>query len=145
MPAAEVYPFVESILAHHDVFISPLKGGEVPLLGVYPLGTPRRGRLTTFTFVRSEDVAGLMDHPALLVQTVLLLPNTDVRQLSTSFRTLFADQQRQSMVPSGEHSVLIRGAGREVAECVEYLRIIDETSAVRVETPEPSPAVHGGR
>jgi hypothetical protein len=149
MPAAEVYPFVEAILAHHQVYIAPLKGGEVPLLGIYPLAQSRRGRLTTFTLVPPEDLPGLIDHPALLVQSVILLPNTDVRQLSTSMRVMFADQNRQSLVPAGEHSLIVQGAGREVAQTARYLLIIDEAAgaaerarqaaAEKAQAPVPGP------
>jgi len=145
VPVEEVYPFVESILAHHYAFITPAKGGKVPMLTVHALqaggrsGSPHK----SWTKVTPEDLPKYKDHPALLILTTVHLPNTEVRQISTSMRTMFTDQNTQNMIAVGDHSVLLMGPGRMVAEMAEMLLLIDEASAVRVEetgeVPGPQP------
>jgi len=139
VPAAEVYPFVEGILAHHSVYIAPVKGGSVPMLGVYPTALLQRGgsqnqrASIAWTVVPADEVSVFEDHPALFIQTVIHLPSLDVRQVSTSMRVLFSDPFTGSVVPIGEHSLLVRGSGRTVAQTVEFLRLCEESEKVHAE------------
>ncbi|MEW6072959.1 MAG: hypothetical protein AB1726_10270 [Planctomycetota bacterium] len=134
VPAGEVYTFAEAILFHHGVYLAPVKGGHVPMLGVY---VPNVGRGQTpmlrmnWVSVPPETISHYLDHPALLVETAVHLPSTEVRQLATTMRQLWPDQYTQAMVPVGDHGVLIRGTGRDVARTVAFLLRMDEQATPR--------------
>ena len=145
VPQAEVYPFVESILVHHGVYIAPVKGGRVPMLCVFHTSAGRGapGRFMAWAKVLPEDLPAMEDHPALLVESYLYLPNLEVRQLSTSMRTMLSDQRTQMMIPVADHGVLVRGSGRELSRMASFLHLVDESHASRmpsgVETVETPP------
>lgn len=139
VPAAEVYPFVEGILAHHSVYVAPVKSGSVPVLGVYPTallqrsGPSNQRASIAWTVVKAEELSHFEDHPALFIQTVIHLPSMDVRQVATSMRVLFSDPFTGSVVPIGDHSLLVRGSGRTVAQTVEFLRLCEEAEKAHAE------------
>ncbi len=80
--------------------------------------------------VAPENLEAYVDQPATLITTVLYLPNTEVRQLSTSLRALLTDQNTQTMLPAGEHSVILQGFGSYVASLARLLQIVDAESAI---------------
>ena len=62
--------------------------------------------------------------------TVLNLPNTDVRTLSNSLRTMLTDANTQQIIPLGNsNSVLLSGFGSNVAALAKMLQFVDEASA----------------
>jgi type II secretion system protein D len=83
--------------------------------------------------VAPENLESYADQPATLITTVLYLPNTEVRQLSTSLRALLTDQNTQTMLPAGEHSVILQGFGSYVASLARLLQIVDAESAIESE------------
>jgi general secretion pathway protein D len=87
-------------------------------------------------YVRPEDLYKYADQPATLVTTVLHLPNTDARNLSTSLRTLFTDTLTSGMAPATDHSVILRGFGSSIAALAELLYLIDE-EAGRITSVDP--------
>ena len=80
-------------------------------------------------FVQPDEVEDYEDFPATLITTTLFLPNTEVRQLSTSMRTMLPDQQTQQMIPVGDHAVILTGFGTQVAALVKLLTLVDNLSA----------------
>jgi hypothetical protein len=63
------------------------------------------------------------------VTTILDLPNTDVRNLSNSVRTMFTDANTQQIIPVGtSDSLIVTGFGSQVAAVVEMLRLVDEAA-----------------
>jgi general secretion pathway protein D len=80
-------------------------------------------------YVTPDELDKYADQPAVLITTVIDLPNTDVRNLSNSMRPLFPDQNTQQLIPVGTtNSVVIMGFGSQVASTVKMLRFIDEAS-----------------
>ena len=81
-------------------------------------------------YVLPDELEDFADQPAVLITTVLTLPNTDVRQLTTSLRPLMPDQSTQSMLNAGSsNSLILQGFGTNVVHLTRLLRIIDEHSA----------------
>ncbi len=81
-------------------------------------------------YVLPENLQDYADQPATLITTVLHLPNTEVRQLSTSLRTLLTDTNTQSLIAAGDHSVILQGFGSNMASLAQLLLLIDRESAV---------------
>lgn len=131
VPATEVQGFVEAMLRAEDVMITIDRAAEPRLIGVHSLQTAyRNGIRSRAQAVDSDDVELMRRHPAMLFQTVVDLPNVDVRQMSNSMRTLIVDANTQQMLPAGnEHSMVVIGYGPMVADMVEQLRAIDAASA----------------
>jgi len=127
IPADEIYEFVEGLLVFHGFTIAPIKGGERPVLGVYSGQNARSARRIVVSVDRLGAFAG---HPALLLQTTIELPHTDVRQLSTSLRAMLTDTNTQTLLPAGESSLLIASPAGQLIDFVTQLREIDEAGRV---------------
>lgn len=144
VPAQEVYTFVESLLMHSDFAISPVTDREPRLLAVYSLnGQEAQRRRGDVVYVPSDRIELCSRHPAVLVQTVVDLPNTDVRTLSNSMRTLFTDANTQQIIPVGNsNSLILVGFGSHIASIVRTLLAIDQVARNDMETRpkvEPQP------
>jgi general secretion pathway protein D len=67
-----------------------------------------------------------------LIRTVVHLPNTDVRQLVNSLRTVQTqNQQYDSMINAGQsNAIILTGFGSNVAATVKLLLLIDQASRI---------------
>lgn len=132
VPAAEAWGWVESLLLQGG-FVLCLLSPEAPHLVAVQSLEPRGGRMPTQTlhFVPSSQIDALAEHPALLVTTVLEMPNTDVRQLGNSLRGLTIDPTgQQNVIPVGNtDSVILSGTGRQVLSLVTMLREVEAAQA----------------
>ena len=79
--------------------------------------------------VLPDELEAYANQPATLITTVLTLPNTDVRQLSTSLRAMLTDTNTQTLLPAGEYSIILQGFGSYIYSLARLLLIVDETSA----------------
>jgi hypothetical protein len=80
-------------------------------------------------YVTPADLENYLDQPATLITTVLNLPNTDVRTLSTSMRTMLTDTNTQAMIPAGERALILQGFGTSIASLASLLYLVDDQSA----------------
>jgi general secretion pathway protein D len=80
-------------------------------------------------YVLPTDLQDYADQPATLITTVLSLPNTETRQLTTSLRGLFTETATESLLAVGDHSVLLQGFGSNIAALAQLLYIVDRESA----------------
>jgi hypothetical protein len=129
VPEDEVYSFIEAALIEADLYIAPVKGGEVPILGVYWLNE-RSFQTAEPLHVEQGDVAAYAEHPALLISTMIQLPHTDTRTLQTQLRAKITNSTVQSMISTGRHNLMLTGAGSYVAGLVQSLFEIDEANAL---------------
>lgn len=130
VPAAEVQSFFEQLLVANDYALHTLRGAAPRLVVIESLRTQARNTVRdSAVIVPSEKLQHLATHPATLVSTVVHLPNTDVRQLSNSMRTLITDANTQQMLPAGNtNAVVLTGFGSQVARFADMLRTIDANS-----------------
>jgi hypothetical protein len=135
VPAQEVYPFVEAVLAQNDFMLVPRSDREPRLLAVENLNTNRRNTIRSEAiFVPADQLAAWSRHPAILVTTVIDLAHTDVRTLANSMRAMFTDQSTQLMVPVGNsNSLMITATGSTVAHLATMLKAVDDASAASVD------------
>ena len=127
----------EGILASSDFVLTVLSGEDPRILEVTSLQTGQRNTIRVGAiFVPVEELEEMAKHPALLLTTVIHLPNTDVRQLSNSMRTMITDANTQQMLPAGNtNSLVLTGFGTNVAQLVNLLRRVDEYAT----PPKPPP------
>jgi general secretion pathway protein D len=83
-------------------------------------------------YVLPEDLGQYEDQPAVLIRTVVHLPNTDVRQLVNSLRTVQSpNQQFDQMINAGQsNAIILTGFGANVAAQVKLLMLIDQASRI---------------
>lgn len=138
VPPAEVYFVVETLLVENGLLFSRLSDREPRLLALHSVqnsGPLRAGALT----VPLADLDVWTRHPAFLVTTSIDLPNTDVRTLSNSMRSMLHDANTQQIIPVGNSNTLIlTGFGPGVSSLVDMLRATDAAMARELERrPKP--------
>jgi type II secretory pathway component GspD/PulD (secretin) len=139
VPPERVWEITEQILVQSDFVLAPLSRTEPRMMSVRSLNTSNRANLRNDAlFVPAGELAEFARHPAILVTTIVDLPNTDVRNLSNSIRTMFTDANTQQIVPVGSsNSLIITGFASSVVSIVRMLEIVDQ--AARPSEPAPHP------
>jgi general secretion pathway protein D len=82
-------------------------------------------------YVPPENLSEYEDQPATLITTVLSLSNTDTKTLSTSLRGLLTDNNTQTLLSAGEHSVVLQGFGSNIAALARLLELVDKESRIQ--------------
>jgi hypothetical protein len=128
LPPEEVQPWIENLLIQNGFVLQPILSGEQPLAAIHLRSSRHLG--TVSTSIGAEDLESVKDSAATIFSTVLMLPNTDVRQLSSSLRVLISDRDTQSLLPAGStHSLHIRGFGPWVYEIAEMVKRVDVSAS----------------
>lgn len=129
VPPSEVYRIVETLLAANDFALVHLSDTEPRIWSVQSL-QGQGGRVSQLrnnaVHVQESELGAWMAHPATLITTTISLPNTDVRTLSNSLRTLFTDANTQQIIPVGSSGLFITGFASNVNSLVRMLRSVDE-------------------
>lgn len=132
IPKTDFYSFFQIMMIINDFVCSRIGPEHLSVIVISSMGQSgnRGGNLRSeAVYVLSEDIERYADQPATLVTTVIDLPNTDVRTLSNSMRTMFTDANTQQIIPVGNsNSLVITGFGSHVASIVKMLRFVDEAS-----------------
>lgn len=137
VPRAGVQSFFEGLLVENDFVITVLREAEPRLLGITSLQTSQGSTLRASAhLVPEEELQAWRDHAAVLITSVVHMPNSDVRQLSNSTRTMIADINTQQMLPAGSsQSMIVTGYADQVAKMARMLRIIDDSAARETSSP----------
>ena len=102
-------------LAHNDCFLVRVGSPDAELVVVQLSSGKIGSRLrSAAVFVESENLAAFEHQYALLIQTVLDVPSSDVRQLATSMRSLLTDTTTQNMIAVSQTSIVLQGTGSTV-------------------------------
>lgn len=130
VPADKVQHTFETLLLAAGFVLAPPQVPDVPIFRVSSLyGQERSSLRANTTFLTPDQIPMAEAHPAVLFTVTLDLPNTDVRQLSNSMRTLITDANTQQLLPAGNsNSVVMVGFGEQIAGMARTLRIIDEAA-----------------
>ncbi len=91
-------------------------------------GQGRGGARADSIYVSPEELPLYADQPATLIQTVVVLPNIEVRTLANSMRQLAPDPNTLTAVPVGDNTVILQGFGSNIAALVRMLELVDEAS-----------------
>jgi hypothetical protein len=125
--SSELTPFVEGVLRDSDFILSANGGAHS-----YTIRSVTHGRSSSMNWLQvpSSEIRLMREHPALLMQTILVLENVDARQLSTNLRPVFQNPAYQSIMNMGNsNAILMRGTGLELARTVRFLSEVDAASA----------------
>ena len=125
VPREKTYSIVESILVDHGYGISPIKGGTLPILGVYRLDSIKR-ESKPLSVDPKEIAAVASDHPALYVQTVVTVEKLDPRVIQKQLRHEITDISLQTLAAVGDKRVLIKGLAPWVGEMTRQIRASDQ-------------------
>jgi hypothetical protein len=128
----------ETFLVVNDFLFAPLTAVEPRLFTVISLDTGARSTIRSRSMYlpadRLDEAAG---HPAMLFTTVIQLPNTDVRQVSTALRQMFPDPNTELMLPVGNsHSMVLIGFGPHVSSLAQLLEVADEAAGSDPAVPD---------
>lgn len=130
IPKSDFYSFFQIMMIMNDFVCTRVGPEHLAVVLIQSIsGNNRTQARQNAVYVTPDELDKYADQPAVLITTVIDLPNTDVRNLSNSMRPLFPDQNTQQLVPVGTtNSVVIMGFGSQVASTVKMLRFIDEAS-----------------
>lgn len=130
VPKKDFYSFFQIMMVINDFVCSKIGPDHLSVVLISNLQAPNKGNLRKdAVYVAPNEIDKYADQPATLITTVLDLPSTDVRTLSTSLRQMFTDAQTQQIIPVGNsNSLLITGFGSDVAAIVRMLRFVDNAS-----------------
>lgn len=132
VPASEVVRIVEVLMIANDFVFLRVSNEEPRVWIVQSLqaGGSRGGPQVRndAVLIDEKDLPLCSDHPATLVTTTIELPNTDVRTLSNSMRTMFTDANTQQIIPVGSNSLILTGFAPNVAGLARLLHEIDRVS-----------------
>ncbi|MFT7676232.1 MAG: type II secretory pathway component GspD/PulD (secretin) [Planctomycetota bacterium] len=131
VPPAMVQEVFEQVMLESHFVLGIVSDMEPRMFSLVNLNTGRRTTLrSSARYVARQDLEVYRNHPALMISTVVALPNTDVRQLSNSMRTMITDANVQQMLPAGAgNSMVVTGFGRSTVELVDMLERIDASRA----------------
>ena len=140
IPKSDFYSFFQIMMIINDFVCIRIGPDHLSVVLIQSLqGTGRGGGpqvRNEATYVQPEEIDRYADQPATLITTVIDLPNTDVRTLSNSMRTMFTDANTQQIIPVGANSLIITGFGSNVASIVRMLHFVDAASKTTIEPPE---------
>ena len=124
------YSFFQVMMIISDFVCTEIGEDDISVIKIDSLATAARNNLRAGAlYVEPERLADYEDQPATLITTVVSLPNTDVRQVSNSMRSMITDPNTQQMLPAGNsQSMVLVGFGSNVVALANMLRIIDEAS-----------------
>lgn len=147
LPPERVYPFVEAVLRQNGYALSLIDAHAPRLLALIDMSSGRSQPPNPRVWsVPAEQLEGYALHPALLIQTTLELPHTDVRQLANSLRSVQGGNSFLQIINAGSTGqVLLSGTAGEVWDCARMLLDMDAREGKRTPPPEVKPESKAGK
>ncbi|HIK59810.1 MAG TPA: hypothetical protein EYF98_03875 [Planctomycetes bacterium] len=138
VPKKDFYNFFQILLVINNFVCTQVGPEPISVIEITSLDTGARSTIkSASTYVDPEDLHEYENQPATLITSVIHLPNTDIRQVTTSLRQMFPDPNTQSMLPAGNtNSVVLMGFGSNVVSLARMLTIVDNASKVDPIVPQ---------
>jgi len=132
VPKERFYSFFQVMMIINDFVCTEIGEQGISVIKIDSLQTTQRNTIRSQAVnVEPEDLEKYADQPATLITTVIDLPNSDVRQVSNSLRTMITDANTMQMLPAGNTTTMVlTGFGSNVIALVRMLQIIDEASKI---------------
>ncbi len=132
------YSFFQVMMIISDFVCTEIGEDDISVIKIDSMATAARNNLRAGAlYVEPDRLSEYEDQPATLITTVVSLPNTDVRQVSNSMRSMITDPNTQQMLPAGNsQSMVLVGFGSNVVALANMLKIIDDASQTDVIPPE---------
>lgn len=100
IPKSDFFQFFQIMMIINDFVCTKVGPDHLSVWLIQSLaGNARTTVRSDAVYVSPEDLDRYADQPAVLINTVVDLPNTDVRTLSNSMRTMFTDANTQQIIP----------------------------------------------
>ncbi|MSR64003.1 MAG: hypothetical protein EXS08_16390, partial [Planctomycetes bacterium] len=131
IPKDGFYEFFQIQLFLNEFVCIEIGPPHIRVILIQSLQPNSRGQQTIkqkTVYVAPQDVEDYLDRPAVLITTVLNFKNIDARALQTSLRALVVDSNTQTMVPVGQHSLILQGFGSYIASLAKLLSLVDQVS-----------------
>ncbi|MCY2961503.1 MAG: hypothetical protein NTY35_15175 [Planctomycetota bacterium] len=132
IPKSDFYSFFQIMMIINEFVCTKIGPDHLAVVLIQSSAPNQRGGAGTLkkdaVYVAPEDLDRYADQPAVLIHTVVDLPHVDARQLSTSLRQMFPDQQTQSILPVSGSSLILTGFGSDVAAMVRMLQFVDKAA-----------------
>lgn len=130
----DFYSFFQIIMIINRFVCTRIGPEDLSVVVVASLDSPARASIKQDAiYIGPDEIESYANQPATLVQTVLHLPNMDVRTMGASMRQLVVDPNTMQLIPIPEsNSIILTGFGSNVASLTKMLMLINEVSA-----PEP--------
>ncbi len=133
IPVDDFYQFFQIMMFINDFVTVEVGPRHLSVVVLQSLAGPNQQRNSIrqrTTYVLPEELEDFADQPAVLITTVLHLPNSNTRQLPATLRPLMADATTQSLVSVGDsNSIILQGFGSQIAALARLLYIVDRESA----------------
>jgi len=133
IPKSDFYSFFQIMMIINEFVCTKIGPDHLAVVLIQSSAPNQRGGGGTLkkdaVYVEPQDLDRYSDQPAVLIHTVVDLPHVDARQLSTSLRQMFPDQQTQSILPVSGSSLILTGFGSDVAAMVRMLQFVDKAAA----------------
>lgn len=132
VPKDRFYSFFQVMMIINDFVCTEIGEEGIAVIKIDSLQTASRNNIRSQAVnVQPEDLENYADQPATMITTVIDLPNSDVRQVSNSLRTMITDANTMQMLPAGNSTTMVlTGFGSNVVALVRMLKIIDEASKI---------------
>jgi hypothetical protein len=127
----DVYPVVQSILNQNGFAMVDVSRDEPRVLAIKSIyNVDRNDILKNARFVPEHQLEEYARDAALIISTIVELPNVDVRPLSSSMQQLALDPTTMRIIPFPQsNQVLLMGFAKNIHRIVQTLRHIDAGSA----------------
>ena len=134
IPKDDFYSFFQIIMIINKFVCTQIGPDDLSVVVVASLDSPSRATIKQdAVYITPEQIEEYANQPATLVQTVLHVPNMDVRTMGASMRQLVVDPNTMQLIPIPESSsVILTGFGSNVSALTKMLLLIDKVSE-----PEP--------
>ncbi len=136
IPKTDFYSFFQIIMIINRFVCTRIGPEHLSVVVVASLDSAQRSNVRgDAIYITPDQIEEYANQPATLVQTVLHLPNMDVRTMGNSMRALVVDPNTMQLVPIPESSSLILiGFGSNIAALARMLNLMNEVS-------EPDPPI----
>ena len=141
VPGSEIYSFVENLLFQNNFVMAELRSEEPRLLGIHSLSGNESSWISRYAEVPGTELEQYVDHPALLVQSVVEVSPLDARHIVAALRPLMRHSSYQSLLNVGDgNSIIMRGTGSDVAGWAALLETAVEQQEAWIESLEQEDA-----
>ena len=129
----DFYSFFQIIMIINRFVCVQIGPEHLSVVVVASLDSPQRSSVRAdAVYVTPEELTDYADQPATLVNTVLHLPNIDVRTMGNAMRAMVVDPNTMQLVPIPEsNSLILTGFGSNIASLAKMLKLINELMDLR--------------
>ncbi|MCB9916382.1 MAG: hypothetical protein H6828_14735 [Planctomycetes bacterium] len=130
IPKKDFYSFFQIIMIINKFVCTRIGPEHMSVVVVSSMDSQARTSVRAdAVYITPEEVPSYADQPATLVQTVLNLPNLDVRTLGNSLRQFIVDPNTLVMIPVPEsNSLILVGFGSHIAALAHMLDLMNEVA-----------------